>query len=208
MKAGHNLNSRDATPDSMPRRFHWTRDQFYRLSELRFFHDRRHCRERFVELIGGQLLETPPPTPFEYTAIALTADCLRAAFGAGYHVSQRGVLDLGKFSQPRPDLMVLKGGPRDYPEYPTNAELVVEISGSTLKFDRGTKGRLYARSNIPVYWVVNLIERQLEIHREVRPSLELPGRFIYGSKTVVSENDAAIPLTLSGPVIPVKDMLP
>jgi Uma2 family endonuclease len=70
-------------------------------------------------------------------------------------------------SQPEPDLAVVRGPIDRYDDHHPTAEetaLVVEVANSSLQQDRNFKGRLYARAGIAVYWIVNLIEDQVEVY--------------------------------------------
>jgi Uma2 family endonuclease len=60
---------------------------------------------------------------------------------------------------------VVVGQRDDYRDHPTTAVLVVEVSDSTLDYDRGQKASLYARAGIADYWIVNLVDRRLEVRR-------------------------------------------
>lgn len=70
-------------------------------------------------------------------------------------------------SEPEPDLAIVRGKPRDYlggnPD-PKKTPLVIEVADSSLALDRRWKKRIYARARVPVYWIVNLIDRQVEIY--------------------------------------------
>jgi Uma2 family endonuclease len=70
-------------------------------------------------------------------------------------------------SEPEPDLFIVRGTSRDYanrhPE-PEDVALVVEVSDATLERDRKSKKRIYAAAGIPVYWVVNLREKCIEVY--------------------------------------------
>jgi Uma2 family endonuclease len=131
-------------PVTEPRTFHWTREEYHRLADQGYFQDRR------VELIEGEIIEMPVLKPPHVMAMILTADVLGAAFGRGFHVRTQAPLNLGEASEPEPDLAVVPGGPRDYPEHPTTALLVVEVSETTLAIDRGRKASLYARGTLPI----------------------------------------------------------
>ena len=73
---------------------------------------------------------------------------------------------LDDYSEPEPDAAVVPGDPRDYrASHPTSPVLVVEVAASRLAFDRRHTASLYARARITDYWVVNLVERVLEVHR-------------------------------------------
>ena len=70
-------------------------------------------------------------------------------------------------AEPEPDIAVVAGEPRAHiGAHPRSAVLVVEVAGSSLAFDRRDKALLYARASIPEYWIVNLADRVVEVHRE------------------------------------------
>ena len=74
---------------------------------------------------------------------------------------------LASDSEPEPDLSVVPGNPMDYWDaHPATALLLVEVSDTTLEHDRRRKGSLYARANIQDYWIVNIIDRCVEVYRE------------------------------------------
>ncbi len=71
------------------------------------------------------------------------------------------------FDEPEPDIAIIRGSDADYRgRLPTAADvaLLVEVSESTLRQDRGQKRTAYARAGIPVYWIVNLVDRQVEVY--------------------------------------------
>jgi Uma2 family endonuclease len=76
-----------------------------------------------------------------------------------------------------------------HPE-PADILLVIEVSDSTLKYDRETKLSLYAESGIANYWIFNLVDRQLEMHSE--PYQKRQGDFNYRSQKVVLQNEAVV----------------
>lgn len=119
-----------------------------------------------VELIEGEILEMSPEKSRHAAAVDLAASELRRAFGSGYTVRIQHPLALGDRSEPEPDLAVVSGSPRDYVEaHPTTAVLVVEVSDSTLRYDRSTKAKLYAQSGIQDYWVLDLTGHCVYLHR-------------------------------------------
>lgn len=72
-------------------------------------------------------------------------------------------------SEPEPDVAVIRGSLRDYQAaqpLAADAPLVVEVSDTTLAYDRGVKKEIYAAAGIPVYWIVNLVDRQLEVYTQ------------------------------------------
>jgi Uma2 family endonuclease len=105
---------------------------------------------------------------------------------------------------------VVVGSARDYARaHPATAVLVVEVSDATLAFDRATKGALYAQAGITEYWIVNLADRVLEVHREPAPMAEQPLGHHYRSITRHTETEHVAPqaATLATPIA-VADLLP
>ena len=188
-----------------PKRRRWTQKEFYRLLDLGFFYDQR------VELIGGEIIVMPAQKNFHALGIELTADALRAAFGTGFWVRVQMSLDLSPSSVPDPDLAVVPGSPRSHKgdkDNPTTALLIVEVSETTLRLDRRRKASLYARAGITDYWILNLIDRQLEVYRDpIADSSQLFG-WHYGSRTDLAPTDTVSPLAAPQASIRVADLLP
>src|SRR5947209_5294698 len=88
-----------------PRRRRWTRKEYDRIAKLGLFEGQR------VELIGGEILIVSPQSDPHIAAISLGFNALQAAFGPGHWVRCQGTLDLGRRSQPDPDLAVVVGSP-------------------------------------------------------------------------------------------------
>ncbi len=130
-------------------------------------------------------------------------------FGAGWVVRETKPLDTGRRSLLEPDFYVVAGSIRDYMMvHPTTAALVVEISDSTLRKDRTIKAHLYAQAKLPDYWIVNLVDRQLEVHRNPGPDPSRKGRFRYADVTIVPESGRISPLAAPQAEIAVADLLP
>ncbi|MBI4623659.1 MAG: Uma2 family endonuclease, partial [Verrucomicrobia bacterium] len=128
-----------------------------------------------IELIDGEIIThmSPQKSPHA-TAVQLVAAALDRAFGEGVHVRQQMPLRLGAKSMPEPDLAVVSGAVRDYTRsHPRTTVLVVEVADTSLALDRGRKLRLYAREGVPEYWIVNLVDDCVEVHR--RPAGEVYG---------------------------------
>src|SRR5581483_2292097 len=142
-----------------PRPHRWTREEFLQMIDLGWFQDKR------VELIDGQVIEMAAQLDLHLAGITATEDALRLAFGSGYWVRVQGSLDLSPHGIPSPDLAVVAGSYRGATRtIATSALLVVEVSESTLPLDRGHKAHLYAAGGITDYWIVNLVQRQLEVY--------------------------------------------
>ena len=140
----------------------WKRVEYDRLIECGFFRPGDP-----IELVGGQLIVAEPQGSRHSATIRAVDEALRVAFGAGWDVRTQFPVALDDESEPEPDVAVVPGSFRDYvASHPSRPVLVVEVSESSLAFDRAHKGSLYARVGLADYWIVNLIDRVLEVYRE------------------------------------------
>lgn len=90
---------------------------------------------------------------------------LEKLISAEYFVDEQGAMTTSD-SEPEPDVFVIRGGRDDFADrhaWPEEVALVAEIADSTLTRDRGTKCRIYARAKMPVYWIVNVRDRTVEV---------------------------------------------
>jgi Uma2 family endonuclease len=188
-------------PVPTPRRF--TRAEYYEMERLGWFVEQR------VELIAGEIILMPSFNPPHPTATKLAERALEAAFGPGFHARVQQPLTLPDDSEPEPDIAIVPGDPRDYvASHPTTAPLVVEVSESTLRYDQNTKGSLYAAAGLQEYWIVNLVDRQLEVYRKPIPDANEPHGFVYDDVVFLGPADFATPLALPQGRIAVADLLP
>lgn len=87
--------------------------------------------------------------------------------GAPYFVQAQLPIVVGKTSAPEPDIAIIAGDSGSYENRhpgPEEILLVIEIAGSSLRYDRTTKQRLYASAGIPAYWIVILAEQKIEVY--------------------------------------------
>ncbi len=146
---------------SLERIRRWTRAEYDRLIDLGVFKSGDH-----VELLGGHLVVGEPQGTLHATAVGLVDDALRACFGPGWLVRGQMPIALDDESEPEPDVAVVPGTRYDYvAAHPARPVLLVEVAESSLADDRVTKGALYARAGIPDYWILNLVDRVLEVYR-------------------------------------------
>lgn len=184
-----------------PKPRYWTRDEYYRLADLGFFRGQR------AERIGGQIVVMSPQGFAHYTALDKAADALRPVFGPGYWVRTQAPLELGQASDPEPDVSVVAGRREDYTNHPTAAVLAVEVSDTTLAYDRGEKASLYAAAGVPDYWVVDINGRRVEVFRDPQPDPAQPHGAGYGQRTVYGPADAIAPLAVPAARVAVGDLL-
>jgi Uma2 family endonuclease len=182
----------------------WTRAEYDRLIELGVFQPGEP-----IELIGGELMVAEPQGTEHYTAIRKCAKVLEAVFGAGWEVRTQGPIGLDDESEPEPDVAVVPGSPDDYRSaHPSRAVLTLEVAQSSLGIDRERKGSLYARAGFADYWVLNLIDRVLEVYREPAADPEALFGWRYAHREVVAESERVAPLAVPGVMIAVADLLP
>jgi Uma2 family endonuclease len=180
----------------------WTRQEYDRLIDLDVLHE-----DDPIELVAGRLVVAEPQRDPHARAVELVAEALRSVFGGGWRIRVQLPLALGLDSEPEPDVSVVCGTPRDAPAgHPLTADLVVEVADSSLRLDRGPKARVYARAGITDYWIVNLVDRMVEIHRE--PVGEGRRRWRYSSLSAARPGESATPLAAPASRIPVDDLLP
>jgi Uma2 family endonuclease len=189
-------------PPQSPQPARFTRAQYYQMGDLGFFQGRR------VELIEGEIVEVAPQKNPHFLSINLVAEALRKAFGDGYWVRVQGPLHLQNDSEPEPDVAVVAGPMKSYEDHPTSALLVVEVSDTTLRYDRGRKASLYARAGIADYWIVNLVENRLEIMRDPTEDATAPLGWRYSSPVVLKVGEQVSPLALPAEKIAISDLLP
>ena len=181
----------------------WKRIEYDRLVALGVFHGEP------IELIGGQLVVAEPQYPYHASAISAADYALRAVLPPGWIVRVQAPVSLDDESEPEPDLAVVAGRPADYREaHPARPVLAVEVAESSLDFDRQQKSSLYARAGIRDYWIVNLVDRLLEVHRDPEPDPSAPYGWRYRSVTALAPPALVTPLAFTSSRIAVADLLP
>jgi len=159
-----------------------------------------------VELIDGEIVTVTPQKSRHATAVSLAETALRHAFHEHYHVRSQLPLALDATSEPEPDVAVVASAVRDYRDaHPSTALLVVEVADTPLEFDRTRKASLYARAGIADYWVVNLVDAMVEVHRNPQQSA---AGWRYASVERYKAGDPIAPLARPDRFIAVDDLLP
>lgn len=130
-------------------------------------------------------------------------------FGDGYIVRLPGPMTKGDDSEPEPDVAVVRGSISDYDkQHPSAAVLIIEVSRSSLQYDLQTKPHLYASMGVPDYWVLDLSNRRLVVHRDPETEVHAPFGYAYQSVTIVSDGGEVSPLEKPHASLAVADMLP
>ena len=183
-----------------PRRF--TTEEYYRLSDAGLFDDER------VELLDGEIWTLPSQKTPHFYSVEAAAEVLLEAFGPGFTARKHGPMTLEDGTEPEPDVLIAPGNRRTYADHHPSASegrLLVEVSDATLWKDRKKKTRAYARAGIADYWIVNLVNRQLEVYRDPGP---VTGGFSYKAVLTLLDGDRIAPLAALNSTVAVADLFP
>jgi Uma2 family endonuclease len=162
-----------------------------------------------VELIGGHLVVAEPHGSYHASTLGAAGDALRALLPPGWIVRVQLPVALDDESEPEPDLVLVPGEWADYRMgHPSRPALVVEVAETSLAFDRGEKGSLYARGGIRDYWIVNLVDRLLEVYREPEPDSTAPYGWRYRIVQRLERDAVVSPLALPSMRVAVAALLP
>ena len=121
----------------------------------------------YVELIEGYIVhQQRPRSPLHCGTLSLVLDYLHQMIPDGWRVRVHSGATLSD-SEPEPDLAIVRAGRGDYMHRhpgPDDIAALIEVADWTLALDRADKCRIYARAGIPVYWIVNLVDNQIEVY--------------------------------------------
>jgi Uma2 family endonuclease len=121
-----------------------------------------------VELIDGYLVKKMGKNPAHVWSVDAIVEALKATV-PGWWCRQEAPVRIPDFDEPEPDASVVRGSRDDYRDRipgPEDVALLVEVSESTLDRDQGEKRLAYARGGIPFYWIVNLVDHQVEVYSD------------------------------------------
>ncbi len=190
-----------ATPSPSP--WKWTREDLIRLYDLGFFDGQR------VMLIDGEVLAMSPMKEPHARGIVFSLQALERVFSGQYTFRSQMPMDLGKTTDPEPDVAVIDGSPRSQASNPpTTALLVVEVADSSLTYDLGDKANLYAAAGIADYWVLDVANQRLHVLRDPRRDTTQRFGHIYSQKQILLPTERIAPLAAPGGFILVSDLLP
>jgi Uma2 family endonuclease len=162
-----------------------------------------------IELLEGYLVQKMGHNPpHSGTVTRLTKRLVRLA-PPGWEVRCQVPITLPD-SEPEPDGLLAKGDEATFDvrhPLPADIGLVVEVADSSRYTDRREKGRIYARAGLPVYWIVNLVDRVVEVYTDPDTAADPPA---YRTRTDYAPG-AAVPVVLDGAtvaVLPVAEIIP
>jgi len=172
--------------------------EYYRLAEIGVIPPGAR-----VELLNGKIIDQDPINPFH----AGLNKCLIRIYSelawSRWLVASRSRLRLEDHSEPEPDFMLLKRSPDDYTSRhprPDDVHLLIEVSDTTLDYDREEKIPAYGRAGIPEVWIVDLNHASIEIYRE-------PHFTGYASRTVLAPGEDIAPQAFPDAVVSVAELL-
>jgi Uma2 family endonuclease len=141
----------------------WSLEQYHQMIELGVLDDRN------VELLNGEIVEMPSEGPEHAYFSTKTADLLRQGLAGKVQIREAHPITLSEqASEPEPDIAVVALPDILYLQrhpYPEDVYLLVEYANTSLAKDKSTKRQLYAKTGILEYWLINLQDRQLMVHR-------------------------------------------
>ena len=159
-----------------------------------------------IELLNGVMVWKMPKKPKHSTVSRRCERMIERLIPPGWHVRKEEPVRIPDYDEPEPDIAVVRGDDDLYEDRhpgPGDVALLIEVAESSLLRDRGVKREIYARAGIPAYWIINLVDRQLESHSR-------PTGGAYPPPTVLGVADS-VELIIEGHVagrIAVADVLP
>jgi Uma2 family endonuclease len=181
-----------------------TVDEYLKLVEIGFL-----TEDDDVELLEGWIAPKMPRNPPHDSGIERTEDSLRVVLPPGWRIRIQMAI-ITDDSVPEPDLAVVKGPAGRYDErHPTVDDLAMlaEVANWSFGWDRTKKLLVYARAGVPIYWIVNTKNRQVEVYTDPTGPVSKP-RFRH---KVVYRNGDSIPVVIAGKhvgSVAVSDLIP
>ncbi len=152
-----------------PSVYRFTREEYYRMGEAGLFDGKR------VELLDGEIIATAPQNPPHAGATGHLTALLVRSLGTTFSVRIQLPIVLNDWSEPEPDVAICRLDLDDYMRAHPKADdvlLVIEVADASLSYDRSRKVTAYAGSNIPEYWIVNLVDRRIEMLSDPDPGAQ------------------------------------
>ena len=161
----------------------WTVAEYYQMAKTGILQPQEN-----VELVAGQIIRTMTPQGSPHAAaITRTNRVLSRSPSPDYLIRVQLPIHLDDFSEPEPDLALVKYDPFDYDDRHPRADevyLIIEIADSTLKTDLTLKKQVYAQAGIKDYWVLDLAQSQLHVFRQPTGSGYQSAKILPPSETV------------------------
>ena len=182
----------------------FTIDEYHQLVELGFFNENDR-----IELIRGEIIEMAPKRAPHSVCNSILFGELYKLLSERANVRGQEPITLPSNSEPEPDVVIAKKKADNYlSTHPTVEDiiLVIEISDSTLQYDRETKLFLYAEAGINNYWIFNLVDRRVEVYSN--PFDDRQGKFDYRNKSIILPDESMVIPNFSDVFIDLKKIIP
>ena len=156
-----------------------------------------------VELLNGEIIDMSPIGPFHGGVVTYLIEIFAAARQGRWMTTAQNPVHLGDYSEPQPDLMLLKPSADFYRKrhpQPEDVCLLIEVSDTSLTTDREDKLPAYGHAGITEVWIVNLVDLTVEVYRE-------PHFTGYGSTTILRAGDQAVPKAFPDVAVDVGELL-
>ena len=185
-----------------PRKRPISAHDYMRMAELDFFEGQR------VELIDGDIITMPPISEDHAQSVDKVTTKITVPLYESFIIRCQNPFNAGENGRPEPDIAVVRPESLSADEPPSEAILLVEISKATLRYDQTTKASLYASLGVPDYWIVNLIENQVEVYRQPIESAGAQFGHEYASRQIYRSGQSVTLLETPAVSIEVDGMLP
>jgi Uma2 family endonuclease len=187
-----------ASGAEVQRSFVWTRERYDEAVNAGVF-----TPEDNVELLDGHIVPKMPQNKRHRVATVYAHQALAKVFASGSHVQVQAPIALSDRTEPEPDVAIIRGAPLDHDPHPSADAvlLLVEVADSSLLRDRLSKAVLYAEAGVAEYWIVNLQDSVLEVHRD-------PAGEAYRTKTTHASGETVTPVHAPEASIAIADLLP
>jgi len=169
----------------------WSVAEYHRLIDTGFLGE-----DDPVHLLEGNMVLRMPPNPPYSNTVTRSFRTLVKVLPDAWQLRSEQPITLPD-SEPQPDIALARG---DYTTFrnrhpgPSDIGLIVEVADTSLIVDRVDMGRIYARAGLLVYWIINVVDRQVEVYTDPRPSDPEPA---YATRTDYGPG-SAVPLMLDG----------
>ena len=180
-----------------PPKYRLTVDEYQRMGEAGIFHE-----DDRVELLDGELYLMPPISGEHSRGVRYLDWTFNRRLGDRAIVDTQNPVRLSDYSEPQPDLVLLRPRADFYRTTPRPEDvlLLVEVAVSSLDYDRIEKLPRYARAGIPEVWIANFRDRQIEVYRE-------PTADGYAWQAVYRPGDSVAPAAFPDVAIRVEEIL-
>ena len=181
-----------------PAKHRFSVSDYYRMAETGVLHP-----DARVELLNGEITDMSPIGPFHGGVVNYLTEHFVSACKGRWTTTVQNALRLDDYSEPEPDVTLLKRSPDFYRGRhpgPDDVFLLIEVADSSLDRDQQEKVPAYARAGIKEVWIVDLNEEVIEVYRQ-------PSQSGYASKKVLGRGENAAPQAFPDAAVDVADLL-